>query len=138
MAYALTRGVDVIRLSDGAVIPADPRNTDRQAFDAWIDAGGVPEPVHVPAPTVADYQAAIDAHVEAVARARAYNSAASCAGYAASTVPAWAAEALAFITWRDAVYLAAFGLLAQVQAGEVDAPSVAGLVDTLPAMSWPA
>ena len=34
----------VVRLSDGAVIPFDPANTDYQAFLRWCDEGNVPEP----------------------------------------------------------------------------------------------
>ena len=46
--YRLTDG-GVIRLSDGASIPADERNSDYQAFLAWQAAGGVPIPMQ-PAP----------------------------------------------------------------------------------------
>jgi hypothetical protein len=56
--------------------------------------------------------AAIDAHVEGVARAAGYNGAAALAGYVASTVPDWAAEARAFVAWRDAVWTAALEMLA--------------------------
>jgi hypothetical protein len=51
--------------------------------------------------------AAVEARVEAQARALGYSSAAHLASYVASTVPAWAAEARAFIEWRDAVWQAA-------------------------------
>jgi hypothetical protein len=66
--------------------------------------------------------AAIDAHVEAQARAMGYNSAAACAGYRESTVPDWAGEATAFIAWRDAVWQAAFALQAQYAAAQVVPP----------------
>lgn len=75
--------------------------------------------------------AAIDAHVEAQARALGYNSAAHLASYVASGVPEWAAEATAFVTWRDDVWTAALGMLADAQAsGEV--PSVEDAIGTLP------
>ncbi|MBX9751163.1 MAG: hypothetical protein K5Q68_16355 [Roseococcus sp.] len=90
-----------------------------------------------PAPTLADYEAAIAEHVEAVARSRSYSSAASCAGYINSTVPAWAAEAAAFLAWRDAVYMAAFGTMAEVQQG-APAPRIRDLIAGLPEMEWPA
>jgi len=91
-----------------------------------------------PAPTQADYQAAIEALVQATARSRSYDDAASCAGYVASTVPTWRAEAEAFVAWRDGVYIAAFTALAAVQAGEMAPPSVEAFVASLPAMVWPA
>ena len=34
----------ILRLSDNALIPFDPDNTDYQAYLAWVAEGGVPEP----------------------------------------------------------------------------------------------
>lgn len=76
--------------------------------------------------------AAIDSHVEGLARACGYNSAAHLASYASSTVPAWAAEAQAFVAWRDRVWIAAFAHQAAVEAGQADATVDAALA-ALPA-----
>lgn len=54
--------------------------------------------------------AAVTERVESEARARGYDSAAQLASYVASTVPGWAAEALAFVAWRDACWQAVFAL----------------------------
>ena len=35
--------VCVMRVSDGAIIPFDPANTDAQAFAKWLKDGGTPE-----------------------------------------------------------------------------------------------
>ncbi|MCB1397000.1 MAG: hypothetical protein H6898_09820 [Rhodobacter sp.] len=78
--------------------------------------------------------AAIDAHVEAQARALGYNSAANCAGYRDSTVEAWASEALAFIAWRDAVWQEAFQMQAAAQPGQ-GIPGVEAVLAALPV--WP-
>jgi hypothetical protein len=34
----------IIRIADGASIPADPANTDYQAYLKWVSEGGVPLP----------------------------------------------------------------------------------------------
>ncbi len=45
----MARGV--LRLADGAAIPADPGNSDWREYLAWVDAGGEPEPLPAPALT---------------------------------------------------------------------------------------
>jgi len=114
---------------------------DRTPLTTWValeiePPAEMPVLGRMPPPTLSQYEAAIAAHVEAVARSRSYSSAASCAGYINSTVPAWAAEAAAFVAWRDAVYLAAFGTMAQVQQG-APAPRIRDLVAGLPKLEWP-
>ena len=43
--YKLTQSTECIkRLSDGALIPTAPDNTDYQAYLKWLDEGGVPTP----------------------------------------------------------------------------------------------
>ena len=78
---------------------------------------------------------AIDSHVEAQAHALQYNGAAHLASYAASTVPEWAAEAQAFVAWRDSVWQAAIDMLADAEASG-EAPSVEDVLAALP--EWPA
>jgi hypothetical protein len=45
--YKLTPSSYVIRLIDGAFIPADSDNRDYKEFLAWIAAGNEPEPADV-------------------------------------------------------------------------------------------
>ena len=92
--------------------------------------GEIPD---APPPTVDDYRAAIDAHVEATARSRSYNSAAHLASYAGSTVPLWASEAAAFIAWRDQVWLTSIGLMQTLQ----EPLPIAEVLELLPQIEWP-
>ncbi|OYW55970.1 MAG: hypothetical protein B7Y80_03515 [Hyphomicrobium sp. 32-62-53] len=96
----------------------------------------LPKPAILPAE--ADYAEAIQSHIDSVAHARGYGNGAMLASYVASTVPAWAAEAQTFVAWRDAVWLAAYGRLGAVKAGEADPPAISALIGLLPPISWPA
>lgn len=58
MSYKLTRTTNVIRLADGACIPAETANLDRKAYEAWLALGGVPLPDDTPMPTKDDLAAA--------------------------------------------------------------------------------
>lgn len=37
-------GNNIRRLSDGAIIPNDPKNKDRRKYQKWVDDGNAPEP----------------------------------------------------------------------------------------------
>ena len=43
----------VIRTEDGAFIPNDPANRDWAEYQAWLEAGGVPDPMPPPINPVA-------------------------------------------------------------------------------------
>lgn len=90
-----------------------------------------------PPPTLDDYRYAIQAHVDATAQERQYDSGVTCASYVNSTVTTWAAEAAAFVSWRDAVWAYAFAELAKVEANERPQPTVDDFLAELPAMVWP-
>lgn len=109
----------------------------------WVETDGPPpdetEARHVlfgAPPGEAEYGAAIQAHVEATARARGYHDAATCASYIGSTIAAWQADATAFVAWRDAVWLYVYAQLAAVQAEQRAQPSIEDLVAELPAIVW--
>lgn len=90
----------------------------------------------IKAAALAQYQGAVESHVDGVAQDRGYSSAVSCASYVGSTVPQWASEAAAFIAWRDAVWVDVYRQLEAVQGGDIP-PSVGDLIAALPAIVWP-
>lgn len=87
--------------------------------------------------TQSDYAAAIQQHVDATAQARGYHDGFALAGYVMSTVPAWVAEASAFIAWRDSVWIYAYAELAKVLAAGREQQTITELIAELPAMEWP-
>lgn len=119
------------------LVPDDADNRHRQMIAAWEAAGNV-IPAHVqPEPAIADYRAAIQAMVDRTAQDRLYDSGNSLASYANSTNPRWAAEAQAFIAWRDSVWAFAYDELARVEAGQSPQPTVEQIISELAPIRWP-
>jgi hypothetical protein len=87
--------------------------------------------------TEVDYKAAIVAMMDAKAKERRYDSALSISTYVGSTNAMWAAEAEAFVTWRDAVWTYCYEQLVLVGAQARSQPTVAEFLAELPAMVWP-
>ena len=88
-------------------------------------------------PSIDDYRRAIQAHIDKAANQRGYDSGVTCSSYTVSTNAIWAAEALAFVAWRDLVWAHTYGELASVQAGESDQQSISDFLAGLPLMVWP-
>lgn len=85
---------------------------------------------------VDDYIAAMDAMYDAKAKERRYFDRYTCslrAGYPGPFQP----EGLAFATWMDSCNIAGYQMLAAFQAGEIEQPTVAELLASLPEMVWP-
>jgi len=82
------------------------------------------------------YRTAIQRMIDATANERQYDSGATLASYVNSTIEHWAAEAQAFVAWRDAVWLYALAELDKVQKGEREQPSVDDFLAELPAFEW--
>lgn len=95
-----------------------------------------PEPL-TPEQVIDGFRLAIQSHVDQTAVSRRYDSGNSLATYVNSTNPGWAAEAIAFVAWRDAVWAYAYAELDRVLNGDREQPTIDELLEELPEMEWP-
>jgi hypothetical protein len=114
-----------------------PASVDNRHFRELLEAGVEIAAYVAPAPAEIDYATAMKQHLDTVAQSRRYDNAISLALHTSSSIPAWAAEAAAFVSWRDAVWSYAYEQLAAVQSGQAPAPTVSGFIASLPAIQWP-
>lgn len=107
---------------------------DAEAVANWV-ANYVPPPP--PAPTLADFDAALTAHLDSTAQTKRYDNRITCALRAGYPGP-FQAEGAAFALWMDQCNALAYTLLAEVQAGTRPLPDTTQvLIDLLPPMVWP-
>jgi hypothetical protein len=88
--------------------------------------------------TITDYEDAIQNLVDSTARERQFRDGVTLASYIGSTIPKWAAEAMAFVAWRDNVWRYSYGELAKVQAGQREQPTVERFLTEIAPIAWPA
>ena len=112
----------------------DALASERDALAAQMEASPVPAQ---PAGT-AVYAVAVQAHLDAAARSRGYESITTAVTYIDDPNPTWAAEGAAAKEWRSAVWTACYAILAEVEAGTRPAPTVDELLAGLPPLVWPA
>lgn len=95
------------------------------------------KPEAPPVLAVADFQQALDSHLNAPAQAKGYDSIHTAALRAAYPGP-WHDEGLAFATWMDACNATGYQILADVQGGRRQPPaSLAAFLAELPALVLP-
>lgn len=79
----------------------------------------------------------LSAFVDSVAQQKQYDDGVSCASYVTSTVVTWAAQAVAFIGWRDSVYNYAIAQELLMQSGSRTIPTFTEFLSELPVIAWP-
>lgn len=117
-------------------VPDDMSNRHRQLVAEWEAAGNTIRAYELQTPTEDDYRLAIQTLIDSHAQSRRYDSGNSLATYATSTIPQWAAEATAFVAWRDAVWAYAYAEMGKVLGAEREQPTVPELLAELPEMVW--
>jgi len=136
--YQLTQYTSILR-SDGASIPPDPANRDYAEYLAWIAAGNTPDPVPQPttAQIIASLEADVSKYIDSIAQKKGYDSGVSCASYAASTNATFAADAKAFIAWRDSVWTTCQTIEnTDLAATPPIVPTSAQVIAALPVAPW--
>lgn len=119
-----------------------PPTTDAAHYavpTGWAEQGGeIVRQYEVrayPQPTLADFDAAMEAHLYDERAARGYTTREPDA-YLNSSVPRWAQDARDWVAHRDAVMAYALTLMNQVEDGERDAPTMAEFKAGLPVIEW--
>lgn len=102
---------------------------DGQAFSHYT-------PPAPPPPTVADFTAAVQNHLDAAARQRNYDNIVSACSYAAAP-NIFQAEGIAYLNWRASVWQTCYGVLGAVEQALRPAPTIAELIAELPALVLP-
>jgi hypothetical protein len=82
-------------------------------------------------PTVAEYTAAVQEHLDAKAREHHYDDIVSACSYAGAPNP-FQTEGIAFVTWRGACWTLCYSLMAEVNAGTRQQPTILQLVAAMP------
>jgi hypothetical protein len=93
--------------------------------------------VRAETPTETDYEAAIQALVDATATERKFRDGVTMASYVASTNQRWAAEAQAFVAWRDGVWAYAYAELDKVMTGQRQQPTIEEFLAEIDPIDWP-
>ena len=120
---------------DATTLPTDGSVPERWSVDWQTGAITVDPRLGL---TSADYDAAIQAKIDAVARAKDYRDGFALATYATSTV--FGADAQAFIPWRDGVWVYAYAQLAAVLASQRTQPTIEDFIAEIEAQHpapWP-
>lgn len=104
------------------------------------DANGKPVLADPPAPTqaqiIAQYESALDTHLDSVAKLHRYNDRFSFALRAGFAGP-YQAEGVAFAQWMDTCNAQAFSLLQEALDGTAELPIVEAFIAALPAFVLP-
>jgi hypothetical protein len=79
----------------------------------------------------------LNSYINEVAQEKKYDSALSCSSYISSNNPKWKAEAIAFVSWRDAVFDYTLEQFNLISLGLRLIPTFEEFKLELPVINWP-
>lgn len=85
---------------------------------------------------LARYEAALTAHLDAVAQSRRYDNRVTCALRAGYPGP-FQAEGAAFAAWMDQCNALGYQVLAEIRSGARQLPTIEEFIAMMPEMTWP-
>lgn len=143
----LEPGVWLIPANATTVMPPAPQPGKVRCFDGarWVyadlpeepqDPGYVP-PEPTPEEVLAELTAAVQRHLDDTARTRNYDGILSLCTYAQDPDPKFAAEGMAGVAWRSAVWRTCYSVMDEVLAGTRGIPTAEELIALLPPFAWP-
>jgi len=113
-------------------------NADGKEHIRNVDGTYSVAPVYTP--TEAEIQKqltdAVQNYMDTTVQARNYDNINSACTYANSTDHIFAAEGVACVKWRDAVWRKCYDMLAEVKAGTRAIPTAEEVIAELPALEW--
>lgn len=120
-----------------AVYEGEPELADGIYSQTWVIRAKTPEELSAAqTELLASYTSALDAHIDATAKADRWDNRITCvmrAGYPNQ----WQAKGIAFGTWMDTCYALAYQIMADVQAGTRALPTIQEFISEMPVMEWP-
>lgn len=103
----------------------------------WLVRDATPEEQQQATQTrIAEYERALDAHLDATAQTKRYDNRITCAVRAGYPGP-FQVEGQAFAQWMDQCNALGYQIMADVLAGTRPLPTVEEFLGELPAMVWP-
>jgi hypothetical protein len=119
------------------VVEGAPVNVGDNWTQVWIvrDATNAEESAALDV-IEAEYESAIQAHLDSTAQSRGYDSMISACSYASGTHPKFSVEGQDCLAWRSAVWDAAYQIMQDVRSGARPLPTLQQVMSELPPMVW--
>ncbi len=83
------------------------------------------------------YINSVQSVLDVTAQTRGYDGILSACTYATSNNVTFAAEGQACVAWRDAVWSKCYEILAEIQSGVRQPPTITELLSEIPVIAWP-